>query len=57
MGAARRRDRVLDESGSGVGLTCSFWISSTIPMVRAEALAMARLSGNEALLKVVMRWT
>ena len=44
-------------SPMGTALMCSFWISSMLPMVRPDSLAMARLSGKLALLKLVIKFT
>ena len=44
-------------SPMGTALMCSFWISSMLPIVRPDSLAMARLSGKLALLKLVIRFT
>ena len=44
-------------SPTGTALMCSFWISSMLPMLRPASLAMARLSGKLALLKLVIRFT
>lgn len=44
-------------SPRGTARMCSFWISSMLPMVRPDSLAMARLSGKLELLKLVIRFT
>lgn len=44
-------------SPMGTARMCSFWISSMLPMVRPDSLAMARLSGKLALLKLVIKFT
>ena len=41
----------------GTALMCSFWISSMLPMVSPDSLAMAKLSGKLALLKLVITFT
>lgn len=44
-------------SPRGTVRMCSFWISSIAPMAMHPSFAIARLSGKELLLKLVMKFT